>query len=45
MDSGHRETHLRPERSHDKLLPARLLHRLDDRGVSQQLMKVRLIVF
>src|SRR5712664_2882266 len=30
MDSGHRKTHLRPERSHDNLLPARLLHRLYD---------------
>jgi len=45
MDSGHRETHLCPERSHDKLLPARLLHRLDDPAVLQQLIKVRLIVF
>ena len=30
MDNGHRKTHLRPERSHDNLLPTRLLHRLDD---------------
>ena len=33
MDSGHRKTHLRPERSHGKLCPARLLHRLDDPAV------------
>src|SRR5579864_545129 len=30
MDSGHRKTHLCPERGHDELLPARLLHSLDD---------------
>src|SRR6266481_9808670 len=33
MDSGHCKTHLGPECGHDQLLPARLLHRLDDPAV------------
>src|SRR6266481_6419986 len=33
MDSGHCKTHLRPECGHDQLLPASLLHRLDDPSV------------
>src|SRR5438132_1496499 len=33
VDSGHCKTHLRPERGHDQLLPAGLLHRLDDPAV------------
>src|SRR6266571_669393 len=33
VDSGHCQTHLRPECGYDQLLPGRLLHRLDDPAV------------
>src|SRR5580693_7899224 len=33
MDSGHRQTHLGPESGDDQLLPAGLLHRLNDAAV------------
>src|SRR4029077_14757139 len=33
MDSAHCKTHLRPECGHNQLLPAGLLHRLDDSAV------------